>query len=109
MSLNFMTSVPYVSHRSRFIVFLSLSNLDLVRPEGTLFLKSALGRISEIKTRRTPASLSFSMSDFDVIVDFFWFGDGADVIPADRQEDDVCFFGCSCQFLLHHFVDAVAA
>ena len=56
MSWNFMTSVPYVSHRSRFIVFLSLSNLDFVKPEGTLFEKSALGRISEIKIRRTPAS-----------------------------------------------------
>ena len=43
--------------------FLSLSNLDLVRPEGTLFEKSALGRISKIKTRRTSASLRFSISD----------------------------------------------
>ena len=95
MSLNVMTSVPYVSHRSRFIVFLSLSNLDLVRPEGTLFLKAALGRISGIKTRRTPASLSFSMSDLMSSKIFFWFGDGADVIPADGQEDDVCFFSAA--------------
>ena len=36
--------------------FLSLSNLAFVRPGGSLLEKSALGRISEMYTRRTPTS-----------------------------------------------------
>ena len=37
----------------------------------------------------------FSTSDFnDVVVDFFWLGDQADIIPADGKEDDVWVFFC---------------
>ena len=56
------TLVPYVSYSSQLIAFLSLSKLDFVWPTGTLFEKSALGRISEMNTRRTPASLRSSTS-----------------------------------------------
>ena len=42
------------------IAFLSLSNFALVRPRGLLFEKSPRGRISEIYTRRTSVSSSFS-------------------------------------------------
>ena len=57
-----MTLVLYVSYSSRLIVFLFLSNLDFVRPAGTFFEKSALGRISKMNSRRTPATLRSSTS-----------------------------------------------
>ena len=60
MSWNLMTRVPYSLNINLFIAFLSLSNFALVRPRGLLFEKSPLGRISEIYTRRTSVSSSFS-------------------------------------------------
>ena len=60
MSWNLMTRMPYSLNSNLFIVFLSLSNFALVRPWGLLFEKSPRGRISEIYTRRTSVSSSFS-------------------------------------------------
>ena len=60
MSWNLMTRVPYSLNSNLFIAFLSLSNFALVRPRGLLFEKSPRGRISEIYTRRTSVSSSFS-------------------------------------------------
>ena len=61
MSWNLMTRVPYSLNSNLFIAFfLSLSNFALVRPRGLLIEKSPRGKISEIYTRRTSVSSSFS-------------------------------------------------
>ena len=98
MSWNLLICVPYFSNRILLTVFLSLSNLGFDSHGGSLLEKSALGKISKMKTLRNPSIFNLSYQAADVI-DIYLVEDGADVITTHGNED-VFDFEAVCVILV---------